>query len=148
MPLWGNISVLQFYDGKDIITSEHCIVLSVYCGAGLSVTFYIWETGLCCSYCSHRHGQRIDFFLSSGYFFFLICTSLKLLSAWQETPALQKFRPNSRTNKVLYTYPFLRNRQENRLKVLTVWCLFLFSFCSNVPSCATHRCSQLKLLCC
>ncbi len=124
--------VFLFYDGKDIITWEHGFILPVYCAAGLSVTFYIWESGLHYSYCSHRHGQRIYFF----FFDLSLHITQTVVSAWQETPVLQKFQANSTTNKVFTAYPFLQNRQESRLKVLTVRCLFCCIMChthTDVP---------------
>lgn len=129
--------VFQFYDGKDIITWEHGFILPVYCAAGLSVTFYIWESGLHCPYCSHRHGQRIDLF----FFYLSLHITQTVVSAWQETPVLQKFQANSTTNKVFTAYPFLQNRQESRLKVLTVCCLFLLH---HVPH--SHRCSTANVM--
>ncbi len=76
----------------------------------------------------------------SENWFFLFYLSLHItqtvVSAWQETPVLQKFQANSTTNKVFTAYPFLQNRQESRLKVLTVRCLFCCIMChthTDVP---------------
>lgn len=76
------------------IVEQDCLLL--FTSEKLACVAYIVHTGMV--------REFFFFFFSSGYFFFLFishCTSLKLLCPpGRLTPALQKFRTNSRTNKV------------------------------------------------